>query len=40
LNLINKLLSEEIISCNISDYNTSAFELFRDSYENTSVTIS
>lgn len=36
LNLINKLLSEEIISCNISDYNTSAFELFRDSYENTS----
>lgn len=35
--LINRFLSEEIVSCNIEQYNTSSFEVFRDTYSNHQV---
>ena len=37
LNLINKLLLEEIVSCDVSDYTPESFELFRDSFPNSNV---
>lgn len=39
VNLINKFLSEEIVSCDISSYSPEVFELFRDGYENHKVSI-
>ncbi len=40
LHLIKSLLSEEVVSCNVHDYNTNSFELFRDTFVNSKVTIS
>jgi 26S proteasome regulatory subunit N5 len=37
LTLINRLLQEEIVSCDVSDYSPDSFELFRDSYPNAKV---
>ena len=37
LHLINNLLLQEIVTCDISVYNPDKFELFRDSYENAAV---
>jgi hypothetical protein len=37
LDLITRLLSEEIVSCDLKNYTPDAFELFRDSYPNNQV---
>lgn len=37
LQLINNMLLEEIVSCDIAQYNPDKFELFRDSFDNSTV---
>lgn len=37
LNLINKLLLNEIVSCTVGEYTPEGFELFRDSFPNAKV---
>jgi 26S proteasome regulatory subunit N5 len=37
LHIINNFLSEEIVKCNVTEYNPEYFELFRDSYSKSKV---
>jgi len=39
LHLIKNFLSEEIISCNLDNYNRDSFQLFRNSFRHSEVPI-